>query len=440
MNTGTLQSVQAQYEALPYPPREPGLERSRLIHKIGDNLIVLNHHCFNGARDFSAGFRVLVAGGGTGDSTIYLAEQLRDFPGEVVYLDLSAASLAVARERARIRGLTNIRWVNDSILNLPTLALGTFDYISCTGVLHHLESTEAGLGLLADTLREDGVILLMLYGRYGRRSVYDMQALLRTCLPADAGIGEKVRLTRQLLAALPASNSFIREFDKWRREISADGFGDAGLYDLLLHSQDRCFDVPEIYCLAATAGLDLLGFVDRAAAYEPLNLLAPTLAQAEQRAWLSSLDLPRRQAIAEQMSGDLAAHEFYLGHAGRNRTASLTDEANTLVLLGAMHGKHAEIAAGLTPGRTLTLTGRSGTVTVTGTPVNRELFRYMDGVTPLADVYARVCEAVPEAGYEVARRELEDLYRTLHPHGHLYLLRQGSYGHRVPDYTRLPPA
>ena len=437
---GDMPSVRAQYEALPYPPREPGLERSRLIHKLGDNLIVLNHHCFNGARDFRTGFRVLVAGGGTGDSTIYLAEQLRNLAGEVVYLDLSAASLAVARERAAIRGLTNIRWVNDSILNLPALGLGKFDYISCTGVLHHLESTESGLGLLADTLREDGVILLMLYGRYGRRSVYDMQALLRAYLPAEADIGEKVRLTRQLLAALPASNSFIREFDKWRREISADGFGDAGLYDLLLHSQDRCFDVPELYQLAATAGLDLLGFVDRVPAYEPLNLLVSTPALAEQRAWLSSLDLPRRQAVAEQMSGDLSAHEFYLGRAGRNLRASLADEANTLVMMGAMHGKHAEIGAGLTPGRTLSFTGRSGTVTVTGTPVNRELFRHMDGVTPLAEVYVRVGQAVPGTSPEVARRELEDLYRALHPHGHLFLLRQGSYGSRVPDYTRLPPA
>ncbi len=407
---------------------------------MGDNLIVLNHHCFNGARDFRAGFRALVAGGGTGDSTIYLAEQLRNFAAEVVYLDVSAASLAVARERAAIRGLTNIRWVNDSILNLPALGLGAFDYVSCTGVLHHLASTEAGLGILTGALRDDGVILLMLYGRYGRRSVYDMQALLRTYLPADAGIGEKVRLTRQLLAALPASNSFIRELDKWRREIAADGFGDAGLYDLLLHSQDRCFDVPELYRLAGSAGLDLLGFVDRAAAYEPLNLLAPTASQADQRAWLASLDLPRRQAIAEQMGGDLSAHEFYLGHAGLNRVATLADEANTLVLLGAMHGKHAEIADGLTPGRTLTLTGRSGTVTVTGTPVNRELFRRMDGVTPLAEIYARVPQAVPQATRDVVQRELEDLYRALHPHGHLYLLRQGSYGSQVPDYTRLPPA
>jgi hypothetical protein len=297
-------------------------------------------------------------------------------------------------------------------------------------------STEAGLGVLAGALRDDGVILLMLYGSYGRRSVYEMQALLKTYLPAEASIGERVRLTRQLIATLPASNSFVREMDKWRQEISDDGFGDAGLYDLLLHSQDRCFDVPGLYQLAASAGLDMLGFIDRAAAYDPFNLLAPTGNQAAQHAWLSSLDIPRRQAIAEQMGCDLSVHEFYLGHASLHRAATLANEANALVLMGAMHGKHAEIADGLTPGRTLTFTGRSGTVTVTGTPVNRELFRHMDAVTPLAEVYARVQQSVPQASHKSVRRELEDLYRALHSHGHLYLLQQGSYGSKVPDYTR----
>ena len=383
---------------------------------------------------------MLVAGGGTGDSTIYLAEQLRDFDAEVVYLDISAASLGVARERAASRGLANIRWVHDSILNLPSLGLGTFDFISCTGVLHHLASTEVGLGVLNGALREKGVILLMLYGRYGRRSVYDMQALLRTYLPADASIPEKVRLTRQLLADLPASNSFVREADKWRREISADGFGDSGLYDLLLHSQDRCFDVPGIYALAGSCGLDLLAFIDRTAAYDPAELLQPGEHRAVQRAWLSSLPLPRQQAIAEQMGCDLSSHEFYLGRAGVNRPASLADESNALVLMGAMHGKHAEIGAGLAPGRTLSLSGRSGVVTVTGNPVNRELFRYMDGVTPLSDVYARVAAAVPGATPEAARAELAQLYPSLHVHGHLYLLQAGSYGSRVPDYSRLQPA
>jgi len=432
-----LPKVKQQYEELPYPPREPELERSRLIHKIGDNLIILNHHCFNGARDFRAGFRALVAGGGTGDSTIYLAEQLRGLGGEVVYLDLSAAAMAVARERARIRGLDNICWLNESILGLPGLGLGKFDYINCTGVLHHLESSEAGLAALAGVLKDDGVILLMLYGKYGRRSVYDMQELLRQYLPADLDVAGQIRMTRELLDCLPATNSFVRDLPTWKSEISKDGFGDSGLFDLLLHSQDRCFDVPALYELADSADMEILAFVDRAACYDPFSFLPGGTVSAH----LRGFDRSSLEALAEQMRSDFSAHEFYLGRGGvpGTREASLDDEANTLVMMGAMHGKHEEIGAGLTPGRTLSFTGRGGDITITGTPLNRYLLAHMDGRTPLSRIYKRATKALPGVTQAQVRGELRALYGAMHPRGYLYLLRQGSYGTRVPDYSLLQP-
>ncbi len=430
-----LPLVKAQYETLPYPPRDPQLERDRLIHRVGDNLIALKHHCFAGARDFRGGFRALVAGGGTGDSTIYLAEQLREFGAEIVHLDLSAASIAVARERACVRGLTNIRWVEGSIMALDGLGLGEFDYVNCTGVLHHLESSEAGLAMLGRVLRPDGVMLLMLYGRYGRRPVYDMQALLRRYLPPGAGIATKIRMTRELLAALPATNSFVRDLALWQQEIGPEGFGDAGLYDLLLHSQDRCFDVAELYRLADSAGLDLLAFADRAAAYEPFTHLHGGLDARH----LERLDLRRRQAIAELMTCDLISHEFYLGRRGVHRAAAIDDERNALVMVGAMHGHHREIGASLGPGRSLQIKGRCGTLSGAGNAVNRVLFAHMDAVTPLAVVYERLHEAVPDVDGAALRAGVQDICRVLHAHGHLYLLRAGSYGVQVPDYTRMQP-
>ena len=178
-----LDAVKQQYEDFPYPPRNPADEAHRLYHANSGNLLQINHHCFGGKRDFRKDFRCLVAGGGTGDTVIYLAEQLRHCQAELVYLDMSAASRKVAEERARVRGLGNITWVTASIMELPGLGLGKFDYIECCGVLHHLASTEAGLQALTEVLREDGAIFLMLYGKYGRQAVYDMQALLQD-LPA----------------------------------------------------------------------------------------------------------------------------------------------------------------------------------------------------------------------------------------------------------------
>jgi len=70
----------------------------------------------------------------------------------VVALDFSPGSLAIVRERAKVRGLTNIEFVEASIEDLPRLGLGSFDYIISSGVLHHLASPEVGLGALREAL------------------------------------------------------------------------------------------------------------------------------------------------------------------------------------------------------------------------------------------------------------------------------------------------
>src|SRR5690348_2765115 len=87
MQPDYLPEVRAQYEDYPYPARDPADEKRRLIPPVIDCLDALNHYCFSGRKDFRKDFRVLVAGGGTGDSVVFLAEQLRGTKAEIVYLD-----------------------------------------------------------------------------------------------------------------------------------------------------------------------------------------------------------------------------------------------------------------------------------------------------------------------------------------------------------------
>jgi hypothetical protein len=68
--------VRQQYELLPYPARDPREEAQRLIEGSPSHLLELNHYLFAGARDFARPFRALVAGGGTGDALIMLAQHL----------------------------------------------------------------------------------------------------------------------------------------------------------------------------------------------------------------------------------------------------------------------------------------------------------------------------------------------------------------------------
>ena len=63
----------------------------------------INHYLYHGQEDYQDRFRVLIAGGGVGSSTMFLAEQLNHTNAEIVYLDLSPASMAIAQQRAKIR-------------------------------------------------------------------------------------------------------------------------------------------------------------------------------------------------------------------------------------------------------------------------------------------------------------------------------------------------
>jgi 2-polyprenyl-3-methyl-5-hydroxy-6-metoxy-1,4-benzoquinol methylase len=304
-----LPEVREQYELLPYPPVDPQDEKKRLQRTWLEDLPMISHYCFAGAQDFQGGFRALVAGGGTGDATIFLAEQLRGTDARIVHLDLSAASIAIAKERAALRGLTNIDWVQESLLNVAQLGLGKFDYINCCGVLHHLADPDAGLRALMAVLADGGAMGLMVYGTIGRIGVYHMQKMLRLAQDDDAAPAQKLAQARELLGTLPPSNWFKRGEELYGDSRKTD----ADLYDMFLHSQDRAYTVEELYAwLVDQHGWHIsLSDVQRGRfPYLPeMTMKQDTPAL---RARLKTMTPRARHAMSELIIGDLARHTFYL--------------------------------------------------------------------------------------------------------------------------------
>jgi len=313
-----LPEVRNQYEALPYPPCNPQDDHKRLVLTWLEDLPMINHYCFAGKQSFQKGFRALVAGGGTGDASIFLAEQLRHTDAQIVHLDMSQASIALAKERAQIRGLSNISWVHDSLLNLPALAaqLGSFDYINCSGVLHHLADPDLGFRALQSVLKPDGAIGLMVYATTGRIGVYQMQALMRMVNGGETDAQRKIANTRDILASLPPGNWFKRSEDLHHDHKA----GDAGIYDLLLHSQDRSYSVGELFDWLGEGAADgkqghglHLAFSDVQRGRSPylphmvLGSKPPAMAAA-----LRKLPLRQQYEMAELMGGSIITHSLYL--------------------------------------------------------------------------------------------------------------------------------
>lgn len=286
--------VQAQYEAYPYPERDPKDERKRLITGSPSLPTEMDHWLWGGARDWSQPLRALVAGGGTGDALIQLAQTLTDAgrPFEITYLDLSTASRRIAEKRAKMRKLGGITFVTGSLLDARDH--GPFDYVDCCGVLHHLDNPQAGFDALAAALKPDGGMGIMVYAPHGRSGVYPLQAAFGTAL---AGLKPRERLTRAraIYDRLPEAHPFKRN----TRVVDHEK-GDAGFYDLLLHSTDRPFTITELTDALHAAGLDYAG-TPEPMLYDPARLTG-------------DLELPEgvaRMQLAEDLRGTFKTHVVY---------------------------------------------------------------------------------------------------------------------------------
>ncbi len=391
MDRTTENIVNDQYEQYPYPERNPLDERKRLNSKVGDDLLIINSLGFKGNGDFE-NMRVLVAGGGTGDATIYLAEQLRSFPdAHVVYCDLSKTSLKIAKERAAERNLNNITWLNRSLFDLTEYS-SSFDFISCSGVLHHLEDPDAGLKSLRDLLKPNGIMSIMLYAKYGRTAVYQIQELMRIIAGDNDDLNAKVNLTKVVVEELPESNAW--EFSK---EFITDFHhgGDAGVVDLFLHSQDRAYTVDELYELIQNSELNLVDFI-MPHRYE---LLPEGYGiKGELLDLIKSYPKQRQQAIIELYSGGIFKHACYLSKNKDTRADPYY--FNNIPFFHKLIMDRLQLADQIDQGGYKNVTanvGNSINVTFQIGKYTTEIMRCIDGINTIGDIFSAVKDKFGES-------------------------------------------
>lgn len=411
--TNYLPDVKAQYEDLPYPPRNPEDEKDRLLSTQTEYLGMINHMCFQGKRDFSKGFRCLVAGGGTGDATIFLAEQLKDYAGvEVIHVDLSTASIAICKERAKIRELTNIKWIEGSLLDLPDMDIGEFDYINCSGVLHHLESPVDGLNALKSVLKEDGAMSIMVYGKYGRLPIYPTQDALRHLNVNAADMQEKLENTKAFLGEIP-KNHFANMNPLIDHEYKR--CGDSGLYDLLLHSQDRAYTVLDVYEWVEGCGLNVISFddpFDGARGYKPERYIKKSQALLDK---VKALPLRDQQYIAEYMHGLQIKHVFYASKKTKEQCIAPVGDRSAIPFFA---GKDPEVHLAISnaipeklPNVDEAPMGMRGRKVVL--PINhitKEIIKLIDGGNSVAEILDKAEEALKKRKMKVSRGEIENTF------------------------------
>ncbi len=276
---GVSHAVRQQYEESPYPRWVRSAAPRQAANPDG--------------RQPGQPFDVLIAGCGTGLSTIEFARQTPH--ARILAIDLSLTSLSYAKRMAQNFGLANVEFGQADIMRLGSIARA-FDVIDASGVLHHLEDPWEGWRVLLSLLRAGGAMQVGLYSELARRNIVAARTLIaaRGYRPTP----EDIRRCREDIAA--AEDPLLKSVIKWE-----DFFATNECRDLLFHVQEHRITLREIKSFLAANGVEFAGFILDAPALQRFASRFP------ERAALTDLD--RWHEFEAEAPGTFAAmYQFWV--------------------------------------------------------------------------------------------------------------------------------
>lgn len=207
---------------------------------------------------------ILVAGCGTNQAAVIAYNN----PGSrVVAVDVSRQSLQHEKFLKEKYSLKNLE-LNLLPIEQVSELRRDFDLIISTGVLHHMASPDVGMHALAQRLRPDGVVAIMLYAKFGRLGVDMMQEVFREM--ALAQDESSLKVVKDALATLPADHP-LSSYTK----IAPDLGFDAGLIDTFLHGRERNYTVQQCLELVSGSGLVFQDLLFKANYHAPIGSTDP---------------------------------------------------------------------------------------------------------------------------------------------------------------------
>ncbi len=294
-------AVAQLYNTYPFPP-EPLLDEPPPGYNWRWHWTAAHAFCTGQSPDRQA-VRVLDAGCGTGVGTEYIAHL--NPQAKITGIDLSDRALETARDRCQRSGAQNVQFQPLSIYDVEQLE-GTFDWINCVGVLHHMPDPQAGLQALATKLAPGGLLHIFVYAALGRWEISLMQEAIGLLQGERRGdYTDGVQVGRQIFAHLPETNRLRRrEEERW----SLENHRDANFADMYVHPQEVDYTVETLFELIDSSGLLFLGF-SNPRYWNPSRLIGT---QPDLMARAATLSERQRYRLVELLDPEITHYEFFL--------------------------------------------------------------------------------------------------------------------------------
>lgn len=251
----TSRRVRSLYEETPYPrwgtayiaPERDTREIYRLKYPGADYTLL----------DAAAAPEILIAGCGTGFNLLLSVASYPQY--RLTAIDLSLGSLGHAARHVKELNLPNIRLMQGDILDLGSLDQ-SFDIVESIGVLHHMADPMAGWRILVDKMRPGAVMQIGLYSTLARTAIHRLRdyAKARGFPPTREGM---IAFRREAFSILRRpthpDHALVAEA---RLPALHDFYSLSGCRDLLFHTQETSYTIPELARMIAELGLIFLGF------------------------------------------------------------------------------------------------------------------------------------------------------------------------------------
>ena len=200
---------------------------------------------------FPKNMNIWVAGCGT-NQAIFTALKFPE--ARIIGSDLSKESLHICQKNADNLEIKNLELRHESINSVKYSNL--FDYIVCTGVIHHNSNPVIALSRLTKALKSNGIIELMVYNKFHRLTTSAFQLAIRLLVEGST----EPNLDKELPIAKMLVKNFKNETSMGNFLKTVDSLPDAAFADALLQPVEHSYTIESLIKIASECNLELLTF------------------------------------------------------------------------------------------------------------------------------------------------------------------------------------